>query len=201
MRTSALVPLVLVIGCAGKVVPGEPVDSGVLDASDAADTLPPPDYARCTEPGSCIVVPRSCCGSCGAAITADMIGVESSQAGPYRSSVCKDTGCPACYRQQDPFLQAFCEASHCTAIDLHGDPMTACTTDSDCQLRYAACCEPCDAPMSGLLALNPGQISSYRAKACAPDATCPKCMVRYPDAAKAMCDATKHCAVTGIGSL
>jgi hypothetical protein len=207
MRSSCLLPFCLLVACGARVAPEETFDTGVLDAADASDALdtssPPPDtpdFTRCAEPGSCVVVPRSCCGSCGAAITEDMIGVETSQSSSYRSSVCKDMACDACYRQQDPFLQAFCQSSRCVAVDLHSDPMTACTTDTDCRLHYAACCEPCDARPESILALATSQLSTYLAKVCAPDSSCPPCIGGYPPAAKAVCDTTKHCSVTGIGS-
>lgn len=208
MRPLTLLPFLLLVACGSKVEPAEAVDSSTIDATDAtdaadtADAIDTGDPARCGAPDSCVVVPRSCCGSCGAATPADMIGLESSRASAYRTSVCSGTGCPACFQQQDPFLQGFCADGRCTAVDLHVDPMTACASDGDCQLRYAGCCEPCGAPLGGLLALNPTQIATYRGKLCPVAPACPKCLVRYPDAAKAVCDkATGHCVVTGIGSL
>jgi hypothetical protein len=166
--------------------PDEGVDSGV-------------DYTLCTGPGTCVAVPRTCCGSCGVATPADVIGVADTSSSAYRTAACgPGSGCPACFRPEDPFLQAFCRANHCVAVNLRTDPMTACATDDDCQLRYEGCCEKCGAPVEGLFALRKDAVTSYRAEVCAPDIGCPKCAVGYPAGARAVCDATKHCAVTGL---
>jgi hypothetical protein len=173
-------------------------DTGVPLDGARPDTLDE-DFTRCSGPGTCVAVPRTCCGSCGAATPDDVIGVDTTRSSAYRTAVCgPGTGCPACFRPVDPFLQAFCRAGHCEAVDLHKDAMTACTTDDDCQLRYEDCCESCGAPMEGLIALRRDAVSTYRAEVCAPDAACPKCAVSYPAGARALCDGvTKHCAVGG----
>ncbi len=166
-------------------------------ADTSADT--PVDYGACASKGSCVVVPASCCGTCGAATPTDMVGVESSRVSAHRAKACGPiAGCPACYMRQDAFLQAFCTGGRCVAVNLRGDSLTGCETDADCQLRYASCCEPCDAPRDGLLALRVGLVSSYRDRVCPADAACPRCAVRYPDGARATCDATKHCTVVGL---
>ncbi len=223
MMTDALT-LILVatlVGCGGKTDDtGTTTDGGATDASSdgavvdapGVDTTPSvdgtpvvdtggDDPTKCDGPGDCIVVPRTCCGFCGVASATDMIAVEPSHASSYRSSVCgPGTGCPDCAGRNDPFLQGFCVTGHCKAVDLHTDAMTGCATDDDCQLRYAACCEPCGAPSDGLLALRKDAVSTYRGLVCAPDATCPKCATSYPPGAKAVCDPpTKHCVVTGVG--
>lgn len=217
----SLTLVALLAGCGGKTTDSDtPADGSVIDASsDGAgvdtshvDTAPSidgtpvvdgggDDPTACDGPGDCVVVPRTCCGFCGVASATDMIAVEPARASSYRSSVCgPGTGCPDCAGRVDSFLQGFCVAGHCKAVDLHGDPMTGCATDGDCQLRYAACCEPCGAPADGLVALRTDAVGTYRTLVCAPDAACPKCATSYPPAAKAVCDATtKHCTVTGLG--
>ncbi|MGZ3422938.1 MAG: hypothetical protein ACXVEF_05970 [Polyangiales bacterium] len=197
MRT--LLAMSLLVAACGAKTQSSP-DAAVDASTDVpSDTDAAPDYARCALPGSCIVVAASCCGSCGAAVPSDMIGIESSQLSAHRSSVCTPgTGCPACFMRQDPFLQAFCTSGRCEAIDLHGDALTECATDADCVLRYESCCGRCDASPEGLIALRVDRISSYREKVCAPSATCPECVTRYPDSARPVCDATKHCNVTGL---
>lgn len=193
----------LFLGCGSRVLDtGETPDATTDATTDAPSTDAPPSettdaggFGACTGPGQCTVVPQSCCGSCGAATSTDMIGVATDRASAYRSFVCEGAGCPTCYREQDPFLQAFCKAGACTAVDLHESPLTDCTADSDCRLRYAPCCEPCGAPTSPLIALPVSQLSAYRALVCAPDTACPKCATSYPPSAKAVCN-KGHCDVS-----
>jgi hypothetical protein len=198
MKTLLALSLVLVAcGAKTETSPDASTDASTDVSTDSiADA---PDYARCAQPGSCVVVAASCCGSCGAAVPSDMIGVELSQVSAYRTATCAPgTGCPACFAQQDPFLQAFCTAGRCEAVDLRTDTSTQCATDADCVLRYASCCEPCTGSSEGLISLRADRVPSYREKVCAADATCPKCPTRYPDGARALCDTTGHCTVKGL---
>ena len=41
------------------------------------------------------------------------------------------------------------------------------------------------------------RVADYRALVCPVSAICPLCAPRYPDGAGVVCDATKHCAITG----
>ena len=189
---SSLVLLLVFAGACGSRTLEEIPGDAQVDTQPEADAT---DFASCDGPGACLLVPKSCCGTCGAATPTDMIGVASSQAGAYRAFVCEGSACPACAMQQDAFLQSFCQDGACAAIDLHTDPMTACTADTDCTLRYASCCEPCGGPTSGLLALRTDRIADYLAQICAPDTMCPLCAVIYPPDHHAACDATGHCNV------
>ena len=199
-RTSLrALPLVLLFaGACGTRTLDETPNDAQVDAQSDADA--PPDFLSCVGPGACMLLPKSCCGSCGAATPTDMIGVASSRASAYRAFVCGDSACPACFMEQDPFLQSFCRDGACAPIDLHSDAMTSCTADADCALRYPSCCEPCGGPTSGLLSLNKDRIVDYRAEICAPDTVCPKCAVIYPTDRRAACDATGHCSVVATSA-
>ena len=200
------VAMVLACGaCGGKTDTTPAGDSGLVDASSdgkpGGDTAP--DFGKCTGPGACELVSRSCCGTCGAPTLADVIAIDRSEDSAYRSSICgpDPVGCPACAGRPNPNLQATCESGNCAVLDVRADAISACASDDDCQLRYADCCEACGAPAFGLIALRKDRAADYRAKVCAADVACPKCAVSYPASARAQCDATKHCVVTGVPGL
>src|SRR5690348_11980081 len=85
-------------------------DAGTDATVDSPGGGPPPvSLTKCSEPGSCAVVPRTCCGACGAPSPSDMVGVLASKQGDYRNLVCAGgVACPACAGIPDPNLQAFC---------------------------------------------------------------------------------------------
>ena len=171
-------------------------DGGSSDA--AKDGVAPPDTFACNAPGECDIRPKSCCGTCGAPTTDDMIGVNWQKGGQYTSTVCAGAGCPACFKEPDPNLAPVCRAKACNAVDVRVDTMSACTTNQDCALRYSGCCEACAAnDPSKLIALSSSGRQEYVANQCHPDAGgCPKCAVIYPPGYEAVCNTqTGHCEV------
>lgn len=211
MRPIDALPLVALfaVGCGAKTESGTSTDASV-DASLDVGTdsggsdlgvdlgVDADDPTTCSGPGTCLIAPKTCCGSCGVASATDMIGLEATHESSYRAAVCAGTPCPDCAGRPDPWLQAFCTAGHCQAVNLHVDDRTKCATKADCQLRYADCCEPCGAPTFGLIALRMDAIGDYRTAVCAAGVGCPKCAISYPPTAAADCDASGHCVVTGL---
>jgi hypothetical protein len=154
-------------------------------------------FASCSLSTECVVRSESCCGDCGAASRTDMIAIARGSVGPYSLSICRDSGCPACYRPQDPTLLARCENASCTVVDLLALPLTECSSDLDCRLRTASCCE-CggNVSMDALIAVRKDAEPALQRLICDPNVGCDACLPQYPEHARAACF-TGRCTVTG----
>jgi len=150
-----------------------------------------PGLAACTANADCIVVPKSCCGSCGAATREDSIAVNAKKASDYRSSVCDSMGCPACYMPTDPTLVATCSAGTCQVVDLLKHAATSCTSENDCRVRTTACCE-CGGPTDDEHLIAVAQEPAYSALVCDGQG-CPECAPQYPP--KALVCEAGHCKI------
>ncbi len=182
-------------------------DSGVTDAArdtGIADTGGG-GISDCTAPSDCVVVPVSCCGSCGAATRGDAVAIHVDRRSDHQTIACGGgmAACPACYSPQDPSLIATCNAGTCEVVDLLVDPISECVDGMDCRLRTQSCCE-CggDTTMEGLIAIPRTSEEAYMTLVCddGPMAGCPECAPLYPMEASAVCDATGHCAVVWGGA-
>lgn len=203
MRCTALLLGLLLVACGGKTL--EDVQSntdGGTDSGSVSDTAPAdtaPDLRSCSGPGSCSLVPTTCCGTCSQPTTENMTSVTKGRESEWSKGVCgpEPVGCPACAPAIfDGSVQAWCVANTCTAIDVRKESVSTCETDADCALRYKDCCEPCEENPFDLIALNPTKVPEYLAKICVGDETCSRCAARYPADSSAVCDpVTKHCRV------
>jgi hypothetical protein len=108
-----------------------------------------------------------------------------------------NSGCPACYRPQDPSLIPRCENGACAVVDLLELPLTECRSDSDCRIRTASCCE-CGGNVSldALIAIRKDSELNFQALVCDGKMACDACVPPYPELAKAACFAGR-CSVTG----
>ena len=149
----------------------------------------------CSSHADCTLVSASCCGSCGAPTSADVVALRVDAVATHRMSVCGSgvVACPACATMANPDLFASCQNSVCTVVDLLASSLTSCTTNADCALRAAACCE-CGAPMDvwNLVALAGSGSSEFAAMVCDPGTACDECMPVYPVAPAPACSAG-HC--------
>lgn len=152
------------------------------------------DYAACSVPSDCLVVPASCCGSCGAPTRGDAIAVARDRAGAYRSGACDDDqGCPACAPLfLDPTLVATCRDQRCELIDLHDHEASACEADDDCRVRTPDCC-PCGGDTEPGRLLGVSSESDYASLVCDPDQACPECAPVYPSEVTVRCAAARYC--------
>ncbi|HJL15282.1 MAG TPA: hypothetical protein RMH99_06490 [Sandaracinaceae bacterium LLY-WYZ-13_1] len=182
--TGALVSILFVLGC------GESHDLGDEDAGPDVG-----DLAACEVPSDCVVVPESCCGSCGAATRGDAIAVHRDRTGDWRGMACgDDMGCPACFMQQDPTLVATCEAGHCAVVDLQTHPATECASADDCRVRAAECCE-CGATVEPGTLIAISDEGAFGPLVCDPGMGCPECLPMYPPEVSAACEAGRCVAV------
>jgi len=132
----------------------------------------------CAENSDCLVVPHSCCGSCGAATRGDAVAVSRDNLNQQRTDACAGTmGCPACFGGTDPLLIATCRANRCELVDLlQQDEITLCAQASDCQLRFAGCCAcaPSDTPVIAVRA-DPDAEMSLQSLTCDTAQACSEC--------------------------
>jgi len=197
--------LLMLAGCESSHSPGDGggrTDGPVRDSGrDSAVGDGGSDPFACAGPSECIVVPASCCGSCGAATRGDAVAVNVARSSDYRRPMCDGVGCPACFMEQDPSLVATCRAGRCEVADLHTEPAAECSSDGDCRVRTRDCCE-CggDVSRAGIIAIATSHIVDYEALVCDPGTACLECAPVYPAEVSAVCSSAGFCDVVWAGS-
>lgn len=198
LRASPLLFLVAAAsapGCGGTVVdPGTGGTGTTTGTTTGTGSTTGAAFDACDGPGQCVLVPSSCCGSCGTQSLESMTAVHADHTAAYFESLCPDdVACPACAALPNPNLFAYCESGHCVAADAKTHAVSACTADADCRLRLGAdCCEPCDGSADQIIAVSLD--NDLKGLVCTPNEGCPKCAVQYPPNAAAWCTGG-HCAV------
>jgi len=154
-------------------------------------------YGACSMTSECMVRPRDCCGSCGAATRTNAIAINRGNADSYTLAVCENSGCPECYMPQDPTLLGRCEGGACKVVDLRAQPLTACTSNADCRVRTTSCCE-CggNVTLEALIAIRRDAEAEYQRLACDLSVDCDACLPPYPSGAVASCQEGR-CTVSG----
>jgi hypothetical protein len=180
---SWLLAAALLAAC-GDDDPGDAVDGGE------------PDFSSCERSSECIVVPESCCGTCGAPVRGDAIAINADAASEYAGRACEDdVGCPACAPLFiDPTLIATCRAGRCELVDLQRHAASACTREDDCKVRTPDCCE-CggDTDPGRLIGIATSAEGEYADLVCDPERACPECGAIYPTEVTVECGAGGHC--------
>jgi hypothetical protein len=150
----------------------------------------------CDVNSDCIVVPESCCGTCGAPTRGDALAINDASTAEHSRRVCaSDVGCPACAPLFiDPTLVATCRAGRCEVVDLRKHEASTCEQDTDCKLRTPDCCE-CggDASMGRLLGIARTAEADYAELVCDPEQACPECLPAYPSEVTVECSASGRC--------
>jgi hypothetical protein len=135
----------------------------VACAASPRTTLASTKQARareCERTDDCMVAAASCCGNCPA--HAQSIRGTSAVRCPVCGLDCLDV--------EDPRHVAYCTtAGRCAMFDLAHGPLARCTTDTDCIVRAAGCCEY--APRAWV-AIAASQRGAYERRVCAANATC-----------------------------
>ncbi len=175
----ALAALPLAFGCTDEDEPVGP-DAG--------------DFAACNVPTDCLVLPMSCCGSCGAPTRGDAIAVARDRVDAYRGNTCgDDQGCPTCAPLFiDPTLVATCRDQRCELIDLHEHHASACEADDDCRVRTPDCC-PCGGDTEPGRLIGVSSENEYASLVCDPDSACPECAPVYPSEVTVSCAEAGYC--------
>jgi hypothetical protein len=155
----------------------------------------------CNGPGQCILAAATCCGVCGQATLADVVGVNQARTQAYQDAVCGDDPppCPGCPTEIPGEFFAFCDAGKCRAADVREEPISECERSADCRLRWGLeCCEGCfdqEPPYTGLVAVSIDGGNDLGGLVCgSDDLGCPECGAVYPEGAAAVCDGG-HCQV------
>jgi hypothetical protein len=170
--------------------------SCVALAGCAESTDIEPDDSACEVNSDCVVVPESCCGSCGAPTRGDAVAINADMRARYSRAACgEDTACPACAPLFiDPTLVATCRARRCELVDLREHAVTACEENADCQVRTPDCCE-CggDTSPGRLLGIATDAERQYAQLVCDPDTACPECAAVYPPEVTVACNESRRC--------
>jgi hypothetical protein len=137
----------------------------------------------CTDTSECMLAVRSCCVGCGVGTVADAVAVNRGFASSVYQSLCPGAApCPSASACDPPSttVVALCRDRQCESVDIRTDALTACSSATDCQLRWGvSCCEGCGSgDPSGLVAVN-GNAFARGVCGSAPTA-CPACAPTYP---------------------
>jgi hypothetical protein len=161
------------------------------------------EWTSCDGPAQCTLRSATCCAGCGDEPIASMIAFRTDAYEAVTDAVCArecksndmcpPIGCPSFIGHN----VAVCRSGSCKGVDVREDELSACTTSSDCTLRWGVhCCESCTAgpDSDGLVAVR---VSPSLSEAlCNPETPCPPCAPPpYPDGASAVCNAAGHCEV------
>jgi len=192
MRLTRFVLLAMFAACSA--APSPTSESSTAERTSRTRRIPA--IERCETPRDCIVISRTCCGRCGAAVPGDARAVNSVEhraAASRGEQICEPPAqCPDCYEQTEPTLIATCRRDRCVLVDLSRDEVTACRTPEDCETTYAGCCE-CGSP--GEIALARGRANDYRTMLCGTEPMpCPAC-AGDPPRAIPTCTAG-HCSIS-----
>jgi len=160
-------------------------------------------FNACSQPGSCTLVAKTCCGVCGAPMLSDVVGVGIGQESGYRESVCSPNPapCPACAEQPNWNLFSVCDvaASTCVAVDVAASPYSECAAASDCTLRRGLACCTCSFAGGDWVAVAKEKLGALSAAVCAPDQACDACEPAPPPELVPAC-VNGHCLVTQSGA-
>jgi hypothetical protein len=155
---------------------------------------PTPNHYACEVPSDCVVVPESCCGTCGAPTRGDAVAIARDTVTAYECRACGSRGeCPACAPLFiDPTLVATCVDQRCTLIDLLEHEASACESDDDCRVRTPDCC-PCGGDTDPGRLIGVSSENAYASLVCDPAQACPECLPVYPGEVSVSCSSDDHC--------
>jgi hypothetical protein len=146
-----------------------------VEADASFDALPGDeavDWLSCSGPGDCILAQRGCCGwfftlDGYAAIrreSRDAFGQAECSSTALATALASGRACDGSITVNDG-LAAFCIAGRCKAIVVPQDPISACSTDADCELVTSSCQPGCPYP-TGELAIRVDQFATYAQQVC-----------------------------------
>lgn len=71
-------------------------------------------WYQCEQTSDCVLVPMTCCGSCGAVTPDDAVAVNTEHAQDYRNEACGPAAiCPSCIMPDDPRVSTLCDDGNC----------------------------------------------------------------------------------------
>lgn len=94
---------------------GNPAGGAGGDSNAGAGGAQADVWYQCGQTSDCVLVPMTCCGSCGAVTPEDAAAVNTDHAQDYRNEVCGAAAiCPSCIMPDDPRVSALCDNGACT---------------------------------------------------------------------------------------
>jgi hypothetical protein len=99
-----------------------------------------PRVDACEDGSECMLIPRTCCGTCGAATAKDVRAVNTDWFETGARSECAGQSCPDCHDSNAHQLVAVCEKKTCKVLKLDELPLTRCKRDDECATRPVGCC-------------------------------------------------------------
>ena len=156
-------------------------------------------WTSCTESSECTLFANNCCGGyCQATSLSSFTALSWKDVSQFEAQNCStNVACPDCVSFPQPDYVALCVAGSCTAVDIGQSELSACTSDSDCKLRWGTrCCEDCTPPEP----FSEQSLTAVSVKADVTGELCgaqpPPCCApaAYPKGAVAWCNAG-HCDV------
>lgn len=148
----------------------------------------------CSAMADCALLAAGCCQPCGTPVLSDYDAVNRMQSDAHFAEVCPaPTPCPRCATGRNPNLVAVCESMHCAGVDLGALPLSQCTTDTDCRIRYANCCS-CGGTEDEVVAVRVDSETAIEQVLCDGGACAADCAPHEDPSFRAVCDATTgHC--------
>lgn len=108
------------------------------------------NWGACQADSDCALTTLGCCGACEPIPSSAFVAVSSAHLTDVRDSSCKNTTCGAClnsttvYEDTGKYFKPVCSSGQCSVLDIRESELTACASDSDCELRDgASCCPSC----------------------------------------------------------
>ena len=149
------------------------------------------DTSACDAPGQCALMTTDCCGAPCDATASDFSAVNVDRMHEFRQDSCDVVdGCDGlgCTTPTAPRFLATCRDEQCVVQDTADLPLSACSADEDCILRFGlGCCEPCSGEAAQLTSVRADGLAELAALTCAPDDRCGGCFHDYPPGATAVC--------------
>jgi hypothetical protein len=120
------------------------------------------NWALCARGGAggvddqCVLEANNCCGQyCSSQPLSSYTAVNVERVAEWQASACSsEPTCSSCTTSIDANYTAVCRG-HCVVIDIREDEFGACSSPSECRLRWGAkCCERCDGDAAALVAVS-----------------------------------------------
>lgn len=194
----ALGALSLVAGCPSAIT--LELDAAGSDAASAVDAAAHSAWDACTATSECTLASAGCCEPCGTPVASDYDGVSTTHLDEHFAQVCPaPMPCPRCATGHDPSLVATCASSHCEVVDLSLLPLSACTADADCVVRWANCCS-CSGMPTEVVSVRSDAEAAVEAILCDGGGCAADCAAHGDPGFRAVCDTTTgHCAAVPVG--
>lgn len=157
------------------------------------------EFGACSQPGTCILADRTCCGVCGKPELTDFDAVALPSVDAHREAVCPEQLlCPGCPEEPNGNLFAYCDlaAGSCRGADIGASPYSECAVAGDCTLRLGLDCCTCGAAGPWVAVANK-KLGELAALVCAADHVCSECEPAAPANLSAAC-VKGQCAVVEV---